>query len=248
VKTFALITALALQPHLILVSDAAETAPRFNPLNATYDMGDGKVMLVNGEAASNPGEPGLARRITTKIVGSPARGDLNGDGKADAAVVLMRDPGGSGNFYYIAAAINVNGKAEGTNAVLLGDRISPRTVRIVRGQIMVTYADRNPNDPFTAKPTVPVTKRYMLKGRVLKEVAPTQSSGVWSPNGKFARNARRSPRISPLQTASRRTPAPRPSAPLPHGVRSCDRLRRCGAAEHKRYAVVGGERGSRPGG
>src|SRR6516162_2549498 len=139
------ITALSL--GVVLVSDAAETTWHFSPLNATFTIDGKRVTLVGGEAASKPVEPGAATRTITKIVGRPASGDLNGDGKADAAVVLMQNPGGSGNFYYIAAAVNVNGQAQGTNAIMLGDRIALRTVRIVGGQIVVTYADRKPGEP-----------------------------------------------------------------------------------------------------
>jgi len=171
-RTFVLVTALALEWYVVLVGDAAETAPRFNPRNATYNIGDEKVTLVDGKAVGKLAEPGSAMRTVTKIVGRPASGDLNRDGKVDAAVILMQDPGGSGTFYYIAAAVNVNGQAQGTNAILLGDRIALRTVRIISGQIIVSYADRKPSEPFAAKPTVPVTKRFVLQGQVLKEAAP----------------------------------------------------------------------------
>ena len=125
---------------------------------------------MNGKAVSNA-EPGSATRTTTRIIGRPVTGDLNGDGVADAAVVLIRDAGGSGAYYYVAAAINIGGKAEGTNAKFLGDRITLRTIRIVNRQILVTYLDRKPSEPFSAKPTIAVTKRYALQGRVLKLIA-----------------------------------------------------------------------------
>ncbi len=171
-RTFLLVSALALQPHAVLVGHAAETAPRFDPLKATYAIEHQKVTLENGKAVSKPVEPGSAVRTTTKILGRPVRGDLNGDSKTDAAIVLMEDPGGSGTFYYVAAAVNVNGQAEGTNAILLGDRIALLAVRIVSRQIIVTYADRKPSEPFAAKATVRVIKRFVLQGQLLKEVGP----------------------------------------------------------------------------
>jgi hypothetical protein len=126
---------------------------------------------VNGKAVSNA-EPGSATRTTTRIIGRPANGDLNGDGVADAAIVLMRDAGGSGAYYYVAAAINMSGRAEGTDAKFLGDRITLRAIRIVNGQILVTYLDRKPSEPLSLKPIIAVTKGYELQGRVLKVVAP----------------------------------------------------------------------------
>jgi hypothetical protein len=45
-------------------------------------------------------------------------------------LLITHDPGGSGTFYYVAAAINVNKRYQGTNAVLLGDRIAPMDIGI----------------------------------------------------------------------------------------------------------------------
>jgi hypothetical protein len=164
------IPALAL--GVVPVSDAAETTPHFDPLNATYSIDNEKITLVDGKVVSKPVEPGAATRPITRILGRPASGDLNGDGRADAAVELMRDSGGSATFYYVAAAVNLRGQAQGTNAVLLGDRIAIRTIRIISEQIVVTYADRKSGEPFSAKPTVPITRRFVLQGQVLKEAAP----------------------------------------------------------------------------
>jgi hypothetical protein len=155
---------------VVHLADAAETTDHFNPLSATYEIGNRKITLVGGKAVSKPIAPG-ATTTTTKIIGTPASGDLNSDGKTDAALVLTQDWGGSGTFYYIAAAVNLNGRAQGTNAILLGDRIAPRRVKIVSGQIIVTYLERKNGEPFSTKPTVPVTKRFVLEGEALKEAA-----------------------------------------------------------------------------
>jgi hypothetical protein len=68
-------------------------------------------------------------------------GDLNEDGNEDAALFLVHQPGGSGTFYYIAAALNANGGFRGTNAVLLGDRIAPQTIEIRDGVVNRSYTD-----------------------------------------------------------------------------------------------------------
>ena len=39
------------------------------------------------------------------MFGKPAYGDLNRDGRDDAVLFRMHDPGGSGTFYYVAAEI-----------------------------------------------------------------------------------------------------------------------------------------------
>ena len=45
------------------------------------------------------------------------------DGDKDAPLLLTHDPSGSGTFYYVAATINVNGRYQATNTVLLDDLI-----------------------------------------------------------------------------------------------------------------------------
>ncbi|MFA6365545.1 MAG: hypothetical protein WCW78_04075, partial [Candidatus Paceibacterota bacterium] len=116
-----------------------------NPLNATYVIEGQSVTLVNGKAEVDIA-PGSVTKIVTTVFGGPVRGDLNGDGKEDMALMLVQNPGGSGTFYYVAAAINNDG-VKGTNAILLGDRIAPQNISIKNGQIMANYADRNPREP-----------------------------------------------------------------------------------------------------
>ena len=73
-------------------------------LNNTYLIENQAVPLVNGRAEFQA-TPGSAIKITTEVFGKPAFGDLNQDGRDDAALFLVHDPGGSGTFYYVAAAI-----------------------------------------------------------------------------------------------------------------------------------------------
>jgi hypothetical protein len=169
-RTLLLVTGLAWWTCVVGAGHAGEPTRRFNPLDATYTLENETITLVNGKAASNA-EPGSATRTTIGSIGHSANGDLNGDGVADAAIVLIRDAGGSGAYYYVAAAINIGGRAEGTDAKFLGDRITLRTIRIVNRQILVTYLDRKPGEPLSAKPTIAVTKRYALQGRVLTLIA-----------------------------------------------------------------------------
>ena len=91
---------------------------------------------------------------STKMFGVPVVGDLDGDKDSDAAVMLVDTPGGTGTFYYIAAAINTGHGYQGTNAILLGDRIAPQTMEIRDGVIIANYADRKPDEPFSADPSV----------------------------------------------------------------------------------------------
>lgn len=123
-----------------------------SPANAIYTLEGKAVTLNDGTAQTNDPSAG-ASQTTTKIFESNAQGDINGDGLADTAVILTQNSGGSGTFYYIAAAINSAGGYKGTNAVLLGDRIAPQNNQIQNGEIIVNYADRKAGEDFSVQPS-----------------------------------------------------------------------------------------------
>ena len=140
-----------------------------DPQNATYIIEGQAVSFINGEAQV-PIIPGLNNDTTTKIFEALTQGDLNNDGLADAAVILTQDFGGSGTFYYIAAAIKNGQGTSGTNAVLLGDRIAPQNTEIRNGVLIVNYAERAPGEPMTVRPSIGVSKYLMLNNGVLDSV------------------------------------------------------------------------------
>ncbi|MDR3571687.1 MAG: hypothetical protein P4L81_05860 [Candidatus Pacebacteria bacterium] len=141
-----------------------------DPKNATYTIEGTPVTLVNG-TASEPAAPGSASQITTTYFGNEATGDLNGDGVPDVAFLLTQSGGGSGTFYYVVVALKTAQGYEGTNAVFLGDRIAPQTTEIRDGEVIVNYADRNPGEPMTAKPSLGVSKYLLIKNSMLVEAS-----------------------------------------------------------------------------
>jgi carboxymethylenebutenolidase len=100
----------------------------------------------------------------------PVYADLNGDGVEDAAVILDYAPGGTGDFYYVAAAFNVNGDYQGSEGILLGDRIAPQSLDLRDGVIIANYAERKPGEPFTTEPSVGVSKYFRVVNGKLTEV------------------------------------------------------------------------------
>ena len=142
-----------------------------DPRNATY-MVDGRQVSLNDGRCETEAAPGSASRIATVVFGKPVAGDLDGDGDEDAALFLMHSPGGSGTFYYVVVSINDGGGYRGTNAVLLGDRISPLQIGIRDGVVVVDYADRRPDDPMAAPPSVGKTKYLILHNGCLTEMMP----------------------------------------------------------------------------
>jgi hypothetical protein len=146
-----------------------ELAP--DPLNATYMIEDRKIPLVNGRCEMEAA-PNAATKIRTAVFGQMVYGDIDGEGGADAALFLTHDSGGSGTFYYIAAALDAGGGFRGTNAVLIGDRIAPNTIGVRSGMVVVNYADRRPEEPLSVSPSVDRSKYLILKNDQLTEVLP----------------------------------------------------------------------------
>ncbi len=114
--------------------------------------------------------PGSATKTRIRLGNQQTAGDLNGDGMQDAAVTLIANPGGSGTFTYLAAAVNQNRAAKPIASVLLGDRIIVKSLAIESGEIIVTLLTRRPNEPMAARPTVELKRRFKLRGDDVIEV------------------------------------------------------------------------------
>lgn len=135
--------------------------------DVTVLIEDDSVALRNG-VATEPLAPGSAALRTVKVWSVSASGDLNGDGKPDVALVLTDERGGSGTFYYLVAALSLpSGGFQGTNAIFMGDRVAPQNVAIEDGRAVTNYADRAPDEPFSARPSIGKTLRAMVIGGVL---------------------------------------------------------------------------------
>ena len=147
-----------------------------DPLNTTYLI-EGKAVFLTDGRHEIPATPSSAMKMKTAVFGRPVVGDLDGDGDQDAVLLLTHDPGGSGTFYYVAAATNRNKRYQGTNAILLGDRISPMGIAIRNGVIVVRYADRRPEEPMSISPSVGQTMVLTVKDEHLIEMTPPDERG-----------------------------------------------------------------------
>ncbi|HVZ11358.1 MAG TPA: hypothetical protein VG941_03030 [Candidatus Paceibacterota bacterium] len=139
-----------------------------DPRNCTYMIEGKDVALADGYAEET--SPGYASKTITRYFGNEASGDFNNDGKSDVAFLLTQDSGGSGTFFYAAAALGGGSACNGTNAILLGDRIAPQSTNFQDGEIVVNYADRKPGEPMSATPSVGVSKYLKIVGSRLVEV------------------------------------------------------------------------------
>lgn len=154
----------------------ANPAADVNPLDAAYEIEGDEILLRDGFYERTV-VPGSAAKISVAVFEAPAYGDLDDGDTTDAAVILVYQGGGSGTFFYLAAALNQADKVRGTNAVLLGDRIIPQSVSIQNRTIVVRFLDRGPDDAMAATPDRSMTAyAYVDTGRLVA----LPQTGEWS--------------------------------------------------------------------
>lgn len=133
-----------------------------NPLNTSYTI-EGEIFLL--EDGKYEGS-----KVKVKAWGEPIFGDLNSDGEDDAAMIFTFDEESDKVLYYIAAAIKDGNDYQGTNAVLIGDRVSPQNISVENSQIAVSYKDRGKDDEMTVSPYIEISRKFLVTGDVLVEV------------------------------------------------------------------------------
>lgn len=135
---------------------------RPDPTSASFTFDNEPITLSNGKHTTSFGEE-------TSILSDKTFGDLNADKKDDVVVLLSRTGLGSGNFIYAAAYVSGPVSYKGTNAVFIGDRIAPQDISIRNGVIIITYLDRQEDEPFAAEPTISKTIELVYRNGTLEE-------------------------------------------------------------------------------
>jgi hypothetical protein len=141
---------------------ACASAAAADPARATFVIEGKTVTLVAGRAEQEAA-PGSATKVVTTLGAERAAADLDGDGRADAAVTLTQQPGGSGTFTYVAVVLNPASGPVATNAIRIGDRIKVSALRVEGTSVVLEYLDRSPTDPFTTAPSIATTKRFAVR-------------------------------------------------------------------------------------
>ena len=136
--------------------------------NSEYVI-DGKSVVLKEGQTEKPAAPGSATIATTRILDATTTGDLNGDRRDDVLVLLVQNAGGSGSFYYVAAALRTEEGYRGTNGILIGDRIAPQATEIRDGTIVVNYKERYPWESFAVPPSVSRSRYFVVETDELKE-------------------------------------------------------------------------------
>lgn len=137
--------------------------------NATFLFNEGPITLSKGKSEKEV-SPGSVFLEVTELLGNPAYGDINNDGKQDTIVLLARYGVGSGTFIYMGAYVSGPVTYKGTNAVFIGDRVSPQGISIDGDIVTVNFLGREDGEPFTIEPTIQMYKRFRLSGNTFNEI------------------------------------------------------------------------------
>jgi heat shock protein HslJ len=144
-----------------------KTAPALAELkNITYRgvVEQDPVTLDDGSWQGSPFVAGGASRPGVHFVRDfQLRGDLDGDRREDAAVLLAGDSGGAGENIYLAVVSLVAGRPVNRATVLVGDRIQVRGGRITDGRIVLEVLRPGPGDALCC-PGELATVSYALDG------------------------------------------------------------------------------------
>lgn len=156
------------------------------PVTRRFKLNEGNVLFASAPLTSAdlnnttyplPSAPGGSARfslgqyrdpaggLTGRILPTPrASGDLDGDGSPDSAVVMAVAGEGEGTLFYLCAVLNPLYMAQATDCVLFGDRVAVTRLAITDGVVTLKFLDRKPEEPMTARPSVPTTFDYLLDG------------------------------------------------------------------------------------
>ena len=138
--------------------------------NTPIQFTDGAGQIAYGEGATE--------RVSAGIVNDTvAFGDLNGDGIADAAVVVFISGGGSGTFIHLVAVLDQDGQPAQAALAFLGDRVPVRSLTIASSRIVAETVAHRPSDGLCC-PTLEITRTFTLRDNRL---VPRQALVIESP-------------------------------------------------------------------
>jgi hypothetical protein len=135
------------------VTDIAATARE-----ASYPMGHlgaGTIQLSNGSYQDSAGA------LEVHLLQS-ATGDLDGDGRSDAAVVLASETGGTGTFVDLFVVLDKDKGPLTRGPASLGDRVKVDSIRVVDRAIKLHLLTHGPDDPLCC-PTQHSVETYILR-------------------------------------------------------------------------------------
>jgi len=140
-----------------------------NSVYTGFEGIDAPVMLEAGHWEGEPPQPGSASVPRVDFLGDlVARGDLDGDGEDEAAVMLTTNFGGTGVYHYVAVVDQLAAENRNLDTRLVGDRIQLRGMRIDEGRLVLDIVRAGPGDAGCC-PAEVVTLQYRLQDGRLSE-------------------------------------------------------------------------------
>jgi len=128
------------------------------------------VTLVNGAYSEGTGG------YTVNMLDVVAFGDLNGDHHDDAAIILVENGGGSGQFESVLAVTLQSGAPHQIGQAELGDRVLINSANISSGVIHLDMMVDGPTDPLCC-PSLPEKQNYWMIGNLLWLMRVTTTTG-----------------------------------------------------------------------
>ncbi len=159
-------------PRLTLdqLRNAQYHLPLLGDENIPIQFTDGAGHIAFGEGATE--------RVSAGIVNDTvAFGDLDGDGFADAAVVVFISGGGSGTFIHLVAVLDKEGRPAQAALAFLGDRVPVRSLTIAGGKIVAETVVHRPSDGLCC-PSLQINRAFALQGN---QLVPRQALVIESP-------------------------------------------------------------------
>jgi heat shock protein HslJ len=135
----------------VLAAATRTTAPTLDELASLTYTGilAEPIRLRHGEYLGKPAVPQGASRTRVRLARSLlASGDLDGDGTADAAVLLSRESGGSGTELFLALVTRREGRLRNVATAALGDRLALRAMAISERSLTLDVVTHGPSDPL----------------------------------------------------------------------------------------------------
>ena len=150
--------------------------------NAEYQLPllgdeDTPIRFEDGMGSIAYGEGATERDFAGLVDDTVAFGDLDGDGIADAAVVVFTSGGGSGTFIHLLAVLDRDGTPMQAARAFLGDRVGVESLTVASGEIVATMLAHRRSDGLCC-PTLNVTRAFALRG---DQLVPRQALVIESP-------------------------------------------------------------------